>query len=511
MAGYPAPAELRETHTGLVVLCGDRAYKIKKSIRTDFLDFSTPQRREHACARELTLNRRLAPDIYLGVAHLSDPGGGPDEPVLVMRRLPESSRLSHLLDDPARGGAGLSALARRLADFHDTARRGADIDAEGTRTALRARWRVLLHSLAAAPAALADPATVNRIDRLAMRYLDGRAPLLDRRIAEGRIVDGHGDLQAEDIFELADGFRVLDCLDFDDRLRFVDRLDDVAFLAMDLEFRGHRELADRFLADYQRITTDSAPGSLRDHYIAYRAMVRAKVDSIRFGQGDSAARERTRRHLELAHQHLIQGTVRLALVGGLPGTGKSTVARELSTTTGATVLAADHIRTTLRANGIITGASGTFDAGAYSASARARVYTELLDMAAAALRNGESVILDASWIDPAQRRRAADLATATCAELIALHCRCPSALAQRRIRERTGSESEATPQIAAAMSAIAADWPGAAPVDTGRPITESTATALRVWEQAAQTGASRDLSHRFEGQLRYRAAAGAVV
>ncbi|WP_067833972.1 AAA family ATPase [Nocardia lijiangensis] len=501
MAGNTGPGEVRETHAGLVLLYGERAYKVKKAVRTDFLDFSTPQLRERACARELELNRRLAPDVYLGLAHLSDPEGGPGEPVLVMRRMPESSRLSNLLADPAKSVAELSALVRVVAEFHRGARRGPDIDAEGTPDALRRRWQALVSSLAEQPAEVADPELVARTSRLAMRYLDGRAPLLAARIAEGCVLDGHGDLQAEDIFELADGFRVLDCLDFDDRLRYVDRLDDIAFLAMDLEFRGHPELARRLLDDYQQLTTDTAPASLRDHYVAYRALVRAKVDTIRFEQGEQNARERLHRHLLLALQHLQRAAVRLVLIGGLPGTGKSTVSRELSAATGAVVISSDQVRKQLLAAGEITGEIGTFGVGAYSAAGKARVYAELRTRARELLAAGRSVILDASWTDSTEQRQAAALAAEARADLVQLVCHCPPSVAGRRIDCRPRGDSDATRQIAAAMAGQAAEWPDATVIDTALSLPDTVAAARREWDNT-DGQRSRGFGHQSEAQLR---------
>lgn len=482
MSEYAAPAELRETHTGLVALYADRAYKVKKAIRTDFLDFSTPELRERACVRELELNRRLASDVYIGLSHLSDPAGGPAEPVIVMRRMPEGARLSNVLADPAERGAELSALVHVMADFHATARRGSEIDAEGTAAALRRRWQVLLDSLADQRPDVVDPAVLTRIENQAMRYIDGREPLLVNRIAAGDIIDGHGDLQAEDIFQLADGFRVLDCLDFDDRLRYLDRIDDIAFLAMDLEFRGHEDLGTRLLDDYQRVTADPAPPSLRSHYIAYRALVRAKVDAIRFGQGEEAARDRVRRHLLLSLRHLERAAVRLVLVGGLPGTGKSTVARELAAATGAVLLSSDHVRKQLRATRQVIGTTGDFGAGAYSATAKARVYAEIRAMARELLTTGHSVILDASWIDADERAYAIDLAGETHADLLQLRCQCPPSVADGRLRHRAVGDSDATPSIAAAMSRTAADWSDATPVDTALTLADTVSLACRVWD-----------------------------
>ncbi|WP_328401635.1 bifunctional aminoglycoside phosphotransferase/ATP-binding protein [Nocardia sp. NBC_00403] len=495
------PAQLRETHTGIVVLCGERAYKLKKPIATDFLDFSTPERRERACAREFELNRRLAPDVYLGIAHLTDPEGGPDEPVVVMRRMPEERRLSNILADPAVRRSELSALVQVLTHFHHTARRGPDIDRAGTPDELRSRWRILLHSLGEQQADLVDPAQLARIAELSMRYVDGRKPLLATRVAEGRIVDGHGDLLAEDIFDLADGFRVLDCLDFDDRLRYVDCLDDIAFLAMDLEFMGHRELGDRLLDDYLHAAADPAPTSLRDHYVAYRALVRAKVDTIRFGQGEAAARDCAHRHLEIAARHLERGAVRLVLVGGLPGTGKSTVAETLAATTGAVVISSDRVRRELRAGHEITGAIGTFGVGAYAPADKALVYTQILARARTLLESGVSVILDASWIDAAQRRRATALADETAAELVALRCECSRALANHRIRQRAACESDATPHIADAMAVTASSWPEAVVLDTALPLDQTVAAAVRAW-QRAESDQSKDFRHQNGVDLR---------
>ncbi|GAB4585653.1 bifunctional aminoglycoside phosphotransferase/ATP-binding protein [Nocardia sp. IFM 10818] len=483
-------AEVRETHAGVVLLYGDRAYKTKKPVVTDFLDFGTAEARERACRRELELNRRLAPDVYLGIAHLSDPQGGPSEPVLVMRRMPDARRLATMLAEHRISSGQLSTLATTLARFHATARRGDEIDRAGTPQALRRRWHGLLHSRVVPPADPVDAEYLTRTEELAMRFIDGRAPLLAARIAAGRMVDGHGDLLAEDIFVLPDGFRILDCLDFDDELRHVDCLDDAAFLAMDMEFRGRPLLAEKFLDDYLRAAADAPPAALRHHYIAYRAMVRAKTDRIRAGQGDPNAPARARDHLKLAVRHLERGAVRMVLVGGLPGTGKSTVARQLAARTDAELISTDKIRAGLRAAHTIAGAGGHYGAGAYSDAARALVYDRLLDLARNRLGQGVSVILDASWLDAAHRERAAALAAQTHAELIAVHCECPREVAAARIGKRPHGDSEATPAIADAMAADAAPWPEASTLDTDRPISETIAQALQLW------GKLREPQHR---------------
>ncbi|WP_231390275.1 AAA family ATPase [Nocardia sp. CNY236] len=474
-------AQLRETHSGLVVLCGDRAYKMKKPVVTDFLDFGTPAKRELACARELELNQRLSPDVYLGIAHLTDPAGGAAEPFLVMRRMPDELRLSAILDEPARGCAELSVLADMLARFHANARRGPEINRAGTPTQLLRRWHALLAPLREHPGQPTDSHVIARTEYLAVRYIAGRAALLTARIADKRIVDGHGDLLTEDIFVLPDGFRILDCLDFDDELRYVDGLDDAAFLAMDLEFRGHAQECTSFLADYLRAADDRVPESLQHHYLAYRAMVRAKTDRIRAGQGDPNAAGHAEQHIQIAARHLEHAAVRLVLVGGLPGTGKSTVASGLAAATGADLLSSDSVRAQMRISGAIAGAAGTFGAGAYRRAAKASVYARLLEQTQDRLEHGISVILDASWIDADMRAQAAAVAERTHTDLLQLRCVCPRALAEHRIGTRPHGDSEATPAIADALAATASPWPEATVIDTTHPVDESVAAAKRAW------------------------------
>lgn len=240
--------DVRETHTGVVVLAGDRAFKAKKPVSTDFLDFRTLEQRENVCFREVKLNSRLSPDSYLGVAHLTDPTGGPAEPIVVMRRYHDQDRLASMVTrDPNESGDSvrgvLDTIAGVLARFHERAERGPAINAQGEAGAIDRRWRQNLSELDRYVDTLDVSAeTVSRIQRLAAEFIAGREPLLAHRIEEGLIVDGHGDLLADDIFCVQGAPALLDCLEFDDELRYVDCVDDAAFLAMDLEFLGRKDL-----------------------------------------------------------------------------------------------------------------------------------------------------------------------------------------------------------------------------------------------------------------------------
>lgn len=470
-------AEVHETHTGLVLLLGDRAYKAKKAVVTDFLDFRTPQQRERACAHEIELNSRLAPDSYLGLAQFSGVGGDPPEPVIVMRRYPDAYRLSSLVKAGKPVEAHLVPIAETLASFHARAERGASIDACATADAVAARWQDNIDELYHQQ--VLEREAIDDVWRLAAQFISGRSTLFATRIADGRIVDGHADLLADDIFCMPEGPVLLDCLEFDDRLRYVDGLDDVAFLAMDLEYLGRKDLAEFLLVQYGRAAGETAPRTLIDFYIAYRAVVRAKVDCVRVAQGHPEATADAHRHIDIARDHLQACTVRLVMVGGGPGTGKTTLSRALAELLGAQVISTDDVRRELQSAGVISGQVGEPESGLYSAENVAAVYDAVLKRARRHLECGEPVILDATWRDEYQRQRVRRLAAETRVPVVELSCRVSVRDAAARTVSRGVTSSDATPEIAARLAHADDDWAQAHRIDTGGPLTESVAQARR--------------------------------
>lgn len=453
-----------ETHVSQVVLTPTHALKFKKCLKTPFLDFSTPEKRREACETEVALNRRLAPDVYLDVATLSGPDLGVIDYAVVMRRLPAERSLSSLAsNDIAAARQQIPVIADVLARFHKTALRGPQVDAEATVASLRMKLAQNTAELHALTDHGGFERMIEAIATLAERYLDGREDLFVERIDSGRIVDGHGDLLADDVFCLDDGPRLLDCLEFSDSLRYCDVLADAAFLAMDLESHGNPELARQFLSDFALASSDTWPDSLMDFYIAYRAQIRAKVALLR---GDDVAADKL---LRLAVVHLRQTKVRVVMLGGAPATGKSTVARALASRGGFVVIRSDTVRKELAGVPVLVRRHDAVDEGMYTPARTRATYRELIDRAAHHVARGESVVLDAGWRSELDRHEARQVAKLLMADVVELQCVTDRHTAMQRAgsRERRDDDaSDAGPALVNALWDASDPWPEAAIIDT---------------------------------------------
>lgn len=481
------PPVVVETHGALIFLCGDKAHKVRKPSDLGFLDNRTVRARQEQSHREVELGRRLAPDVYLGVLQVRrtrSPGGLHDDNddevidhVVEMRRLPERESLAWLVREREAGASrvgdtdivgGLGEVARQVARLHADSPRTPEIDAAGDPGVVAGLWTESLQHLRGLSVGEDAPGIVDDIADLADAYLRGRGPLLRARIEAGRVVDGHGDLLAADVYLTGDGPRIIDCLEFDDRLRFGDAVLDIGFLAMDLDRSGATDLAVVVLNAYREAAGDDAPASLVHHYMAYRALVRAKVASIRATQTDSGGAD-ARLAVELAGRAvdgLLRARVRLVLVGGVSGSGKSTVAAPLAAALGAELVRSDRVRSDPRRSDVARreGAEGR-----YSPEAIAAVYAEMLDRATGHLALGRSVVLDATWLEPRRRAEAETAAAEAHAELVEISCTAPRDELARRItdRARAGTDpSEATVEVLDAQLADRAPWPDAIELDT---------------------------------------------
>ncbi|KHJ70387.1 AAA family ATPase [Rhodococcus sp. Chr-9] len=463
-------AGVRETHSSVVFFVGERVHKLKKPLDLGFLDNRTREARERICHREVELNRRLAPDVYLGVADVHGPDGQLCEHLVEMVRLPDDRRLAAAVRRGEDVSVVIDEVAQQVAALHASSPHGPEIDRCASADFVAELWDLSLDHLGRLEVGADRAGALTRIRESVHRYLAGRAVLFDERIAAGRAVDGHGDLLADDIFCLDDGPRIIDCLEFDDELRYGDAVLDLAFLAMDLERLGAEPAARRLLEQYGEVSGDHPPSSLVHHYIAYRALVRAKVTALRYEQGDAAARETATGLVELLEGHLDRGRVRMVLVGGVSATGKTTLSRTVGAYLGADVVRSDIVRKELAGLQPTDRIGDGTDAGLYAPTHSEATYRELLRRAETALARGRSVVLDATWLSSGQRDAARKVADGASVDVIEIECRADKGILLQRMAsraERGDDASDATPAVLEQQLRRRDPWPEAAAIDTG--------------------------------------------
>jgi hypothetical protein len=448
---YPEPTrsvELIETHISWVFLTDAYVYKLKKPVHFEFADFSTLAARHQACRDELRLGRRLAGDVYLDVVPLRITDAGTDtnpiafdaqgdicEYAVKMRRLPDQRMLDRLLIEQRLTTAEIDQLAERLATFYASADSVA-ADAGAYRASIQHHVQANRHDLLAAADGQDEP-LVRRVHTAQLRLLHLYADMFDARVSEGRIIEGHGDLRPEHIC-LVDPPVVFDCVEFSRELRTLDVVDELAFLAMECDAAAAESIGEVVLHAYCRRSHDAPPVVLWNFYKSYRACVRAKVAALRAGQVEGHQRETllatAERRLQLAETYERSfGRTMLLVVGGLMGTGKSTVAAALTDALGLDCLRTDVVRRELFGDVASTDAFGK---GRYTAANRRRVYDELLGRGEARLAAGVSVVLDGTFLWADELMPARDLAAAYGATFLAVRCECPDEMARRRIAAR---------------------------------------------------------------------------
>jgi len=305
--------EARETHMSWIFLTDRHAYKLKKPVRYPFLDFSTIERRRRNCEEEVRLNRRLAPDVYLKVVALAlDSDGrlclGTGQPVdwlVKMRRLPADRTLDHLIKTNAVSEEDIRALARRLTAFYRDAAK-----AEISTAEYRDRFQADIAANEAAllrPNYLLEASLIAAVAAAQRRYLVVQGHRLDRRVSEGLIVEGHGDLRPEHIYLGADPV-ITDCLEFNPQLRVIDPADELAYLAMECEREGAAQIGAIVIAAYGEASGDVPPPDLVAFYKGYRALLRAKIAISHLDELEPRDSEkwrmRTRSYLDLARAHI---------------------------------------------------------------------------------------------------------------------------------------------------------------------------------------------------------------
>ena len=459
------PVERVQTHISWVFLTPARVVKLRKAVRLSFLDFGTRARRSADCLREVALNRRLAPDVYLGVAPLETGAGGyrvgalreglaageggapPPEHAVVMRRLPAGRDALSLLERGALEPAHLDAVARVLARFHAGAGLGrpAPFSPDAWRALVAGPMAANVASLRETRPAGVEPGTVERVEaRFAERLAEVEGRLETRR-SEGRAVDGHGDVHLQHIWFEAGAKTplLIDCIEFSEGLRRIDAASEVAFLAMDLAYRGRDDLAARFLRRYAESSDDFGLYGVASLYASYRAAVRAKVAGLAASEAEvpeeqrRAAAESAVRHLGLAERLLAPARPgAVVLVCGTVGSGKSTAAEALADRLEGAVVSSDRTRKRLAGLAPEERAASEPGAGIYTEEWMERTYAALLERAEPVVASGRVALLDATWASARRRAAARAFAEGIGAQAWLLEVRCAEATALERLRRR---------------------------------------------------------------------------
>lgn len=510
---YPHPVqsvELRQTHISLVFLTDELVYKIRKPVKFSFLDFSSLSQRQADCEREVELNHRLAPDVYLGVVPVAvqdgqirvEGAGAVVEWAVKMRRLPAEATLESRLQCGDVDRNTMTLLAQRLAAFHGAASGGPEITRFCQYAAVAHNIQDNLEAGRRCDGTILSPVLVARLTKLTSQRLEQLRAVIERRAERGVPRDTHGDLRLDHVYVFPDRqsaahFSIIDCIEFNDALRYADPVSDIAFLIMDLKFHGRSDLASILADEYFKASGDEEGRLLLPLYVSYRATVRAKVELLELAESEipiterEAAAERARAHWMLALSELEIPARRpcLILTGGLPGTGKSTLARGLGEIANCSVLRTDVVRKELAATFQSTLITEFNRAQIYTTEWTDRTYSECLRRTVDQLQQGQRVIVDGTFSREADRHRFLDAARRMCVPGLFFVCQADPQVVQVRLGQRTGDASDA-------------DWAVyQAAVDKWQPMSDQTARVTTVIDsgQSARvslTSAARVLANR---------------
>ena len=453
----PERIDVVQTHISYIFIAGQEVYKVKKAVDFGFLDFTTLEKRKFYCDEELRLNRRLAPETYLGVETITE--DAPDrlalngngrivEYAVRMKKLPVDRMLGRLLAEGRCDPAVIDAVAAKLADFHHRAETGGRIDAMGGVETIRLNHEENFSQTAAYVDITIRRSRYSFIRAYDRDFLKRQEPLLQRRVAEHRIRDGHGDLHLEHIC-VVNGITIFDCIEFNERFRFGDVAAEVAFLAMDLDYNGYESWAEAFVQAYIRHSGDQDIRQLLNFYRCYYAYVRGKVVGFRIqdpaidDRQRAEAKETAVRYFDLAHSYAARPEAPLLiLTAGLMGTGKSVLARNLALRLGAEVIRTDVLRKAFFAHSTTERHAEDFGSGIYSDEFSRRTYAKALELATEKLHQGRSVIIDASYKRRDERLRAAEVAKRWNAGLFVVECVAPEEVVKERLDARQAARTD---------------------------------------------------------------------
>lgn len=462
------PIELIQTHASWVLLTGDFAYKLKKSVNFGFLDYSTVTNRQHFCEEEIRLNQRGAKELYLAVLPISKSGnnyqldnnGEIVDYAVKMVQFPQSALLSNMFESGQITTNDIVEMGQVVARFHAEAQKSEYISSFGTvakiRQSIDDNYRQTEKYIGRSQTQQQYADTKAYTDWFLLEYQQ----LFVDRIAGEFIRECHGDLHLRNICRWQHKILLFDCIEFNESFRFVDTMYDVAFSVMDLEARGRKDLANRFLNTYIEQTGDWAGLQVLPMYLSRQAYVRAKVtsfllDDVNISSADRAAAAKIAGnyyHQAWAYTQSKQG--RLIMISGLSGSGKSTLGKQIAASLGGVQIRSDAVRKHLGGIPLLTKGNDSL----YSPEMTTRTYQEVLSLGAKLAAQGWTVILDAKYDRQSLRTAVIDLAQSEAIQLDIIHCIAPESVLFDRLAQRTGDIADATADLLASQQSAWEDF-----------------------------------------------------
>ncbi len=462
------PIELIQTHASIVLLTGDIAYKLKKSVNFGFLDYSTVTKRQHFCEEEVRLNQRGAKELYLGVLPISKQGdkyqfGNEGEIVdhaVKMVQFPQLALLSNMFESGQITTSDLEEVGQAVTLFHAQAQTSEYISSFGTvakiRQSIDDNYRQTEKYVGRAQTQQQYTETKAYTDRFLLEH----SQLFLDRIAGGFIRECHGDLHLRNICRWQTKILLFDCIEFNEPFRFVDTMYDVAFAVMDLEARGRKDLANRFLNAYVEQTGDWAGLQVLPMYLSRQAYVRAKVTSFLLddrgisSEDRAAAAEIAGNYYRQAWEYTRSKQGRLIMISGLSGSGKSTLGKQIAESLNGVQIRSDAVRKHLGGISLLTKG----DDSLYTPEMTASTYQQVLSLGAKIATQGFTVILDAKYDRQSLRAAVIDLAQSEGIQLDIIYCMAPENVLLDRLAQRTGDIADATVDLLASQQAAWEDF-----------------------------------------------------
>ncbi len=467
--------EMVETYISYIFFTGRHVYKVKKPVDYGFLDFTTLEKRRYYCNQEVKLDRRISPEVYLGVVEIRNRDScysveGPGETLeyaVKMRQLPKDWAMNSLLRQGKVSAESVRRIAAIIADFHRHADTGPAITPLGDLDAVRLNTEENFTQTRKYVGVCLPQDAFDDLVGYARDFMAAREGLFRTRAAEGRVKDCHGDLHSANIFRdpgasgpgesEAGGTSIIDCIEFNERFRCSDVAEDIAFLAMDLDFHGRHDLSEKFVRAYVEESGDAGALQLLDFFKTYRAYVRGKVSSFRLDDASLSNEDRdavlstARAYSDLAHSYIQDYTRQdyprrdytrvfsnptLVLVAGITGTGKSTVAQEMTRHWGLSYVSSDITRKTLAGLAPEEHRYLRLGEGIYAPDFSRLTYDAMLQQAEERLREGHSVVMDATFRRSEERERAVEAARRLGADAWVIECFLSEEEARRRLERR---------------------------------------------------------------------------